>query len=54
MTMEGAPAFWANSIKIEAVETARIPPNRVKVRVERRGGVSEGAKGRWKGAGVRD
>ena len=45
MTMEGAPAFWANSMKIEAVETARIPASRVKVRVERRGGVFEGAKG---------
>jgi hypothetical protein len=45
MTMEAAPAFWANSIKIEAVETARIPPKRVKARVERRGGVFKGATG---------
>jgi hypothetical protein len=37
--MDGAPAFWANSMKIEAVETARIPANRTKVRVERRGDV---------------
>jgi hypothetical protein len=45
MTMEGAPAFWANSMKIEAVETAAIPTSKAKVRVERWGEVFEGAKG---------
>ena len=36
MTMDGAPAPWARRMKMEAVETARIPPSRPRVRTERR------------------
>jgi hypothetical protein len=47
--MEGAPAFCANSMKIEAVETARIPPSRAREMVELRGVVKEeGVKGQEK------
>ena len=54
ITMEGAPEFWANSMKIEAVETARIPPNRLKVRVERRGEGIEEVKVWRKGLGWKE
>jgi hypothetical protein len=47
--MEGAPAFCANSMKIEAVETAKIPPSRAREMVDWRGVVEEeGAKGQEK------
>ncbi len=35
--MDGAPSFWASLMKIEAVETAHIPVNKLIIMVERRG-----------------